>query len=386
MIIKKITLSGFNHLFNGMKFIKDNNYINGLKSNLMDFLDHCMITIDLDDISGIELFYLRKFASNVYEIDYTYSNFIKVNNQEDEKVSNAIESLLKTYNNIIEDQDMDYNKQNLDSFLPLGCKKSHVISYFRGGNILFITGMDTDIQDMFKNFSYPVDLPKLEEIIFNKFINAFYSTIINDIKDINDIYEFIKFQEFYKYSDTKCTLSDVQSQFGEISFLGSNQSKLKNEISSITENIKKFPYIIYHTSFMNFILNTSFEAFLNIYMNDKSAIVDYEKFITLLQNQKIDIDEKIIAKYSTRISDPVRRVKSYIKNNIKQINIQSLNFIFLGKLIKYSYKVSFEDIINDNFLNNKKNNIYSLKRNEYEINSIKNNIKNQSKSILNIIK
>ena len=64
MIIKNVSVCGFNRLYEGYKKAENENR-KAYGAELGDYLKHCMISIILNDLTTIEIFYLKKFCSEL---------------------------------------------------------------------------------------------------------------------------------------------------------------------------------------------------------------------------------------------------------------------------------------------------------------------------------
>ena len=74
MKIKQINISGFKRVFEAYQTAFKEK-MKGFGSGLFDYLSHSMISLELQEITTIELFYLKKLASDLIIIDKEYEEW-----------------------------------------------------------------------------------------------------------------------------------------------------------------------------------------------------------------------------------------------------------------------------------------------------------------------
>ena len=91
MIFKKIRLCGIERIHEGYsKGIPDGR---DFGAHLYNLLDHCMASLELENLSKMEVFFLKKFSTNVTIIDKSFGNF--VDKEKDPALYAHVQALLK---------------------------------------------------------------------------------------------------------------------------------------------------------------------------------------------------------------------------------------------------------------------------------------------------
>lgn len=348
MIIKRINLSGFKRLYDGYKRAESERR-NSYGRNLIAFLEHCMVGIELDSLTTIEVFYLKKFASSVAVISHNYQNF--TNKEKEFDMNQKINGLMSLHDEIINDEDINTSESMVDNILPIGCMSYHVFAIFKGSSITSITG--GFVQDIFKENGvlfeeYPEE-QYMRDKVAGAFYNNFYSFIARTSTDLDVVTEYMTNTKFYQYAEDDVNLAHVNTPMGQLVFFGNNPSNLNMQISHIKEAEKSSPYFVKDAVYLTFVLNTTFSTFMKLYMNS-NFIIDNEDLKIVFASDDIDLSEPIIDKYQARISNSIdylisnrKGLNSSDKNNSGP-NLNMLNYIFNGSKIKYSIQLTVSQI------------------------------------------
>ena len=346
MRIKKVRISGFDKLYDGYKMCIQENR-SGFGTGFYTFLNHIMISLELEDITSIELFYLKKISSKIKIIDHKYRNFIEKRDALD--LNQKISGLLKIHNSIIDDEDIDKSKCCPDNILPIGCHQYHVFVIFKGSNISAITG--SLIQKIFKDKDNKfenvyVGNEMIEDRIASLFYSSFYSFISSEMTNIDIITEFMTDKAYYKYADSICSISHVNSPFGELSLYGNNSTGLKNQINYIKKSMETSPYDLSDMINLTFCLRTTFHTFLNLYLNTP-YVIDHENLKLTFSVDDIFVDSDILSKYRERIMNSFEYLNDFKKGLARssEIDLQKFNYIFYGNPITYSIQIPLSDIL-----------------------------------------
>lgn len=349
MRIKRVRVNGFDKLYEGyLACIKNNRA--GFGDGLFSFLNHQMIFIELEDISTMELFYLKKFASSVKILDAEYINFIS---EEAPDLHQKIESLLETYNAVCHDSDMNHEHITPENMLPVGCHSYHVAAIFKGAKILSITG--SLIQNIFKDEKghfeemYVGNMP-MEGRLAGLFYNAFYSFISSEMTNLDIITEFIMDKSYYRFADSPCSLAHVNSPYGELVFYGNNQQGLAFQINYIKSRIQNLVFDLKEYVYLTFCLRTTFNTFVQMYLNCP-YVIDHENLKLTFNTEEVLVDQEILNKYSARISDSISELNLHRKNlaQSSEVNLNKFNFIFNGNPVTYSIQIPLADLVSADF-------------------------------------
>ena len=347
MIIKNIKASGFDRIYDGYKYcFKDNR--SGFGDGFINFLQHAMISIDLDDISSMELFYLKRFSSSVHVVNSKYSNFI--DDKKDKATFEIVRELLQLQNEIYEDNDINPETDNAENIIPIGCKRFHLIATFTGPGIINITGLrvETLFLDEDNKFSSSyIGNMKLEERIGGLFYQSFYRYMSENMSKLDIVTDFIVNKKLYQYSEDYCSLAYVNSPYGELNFFGSDQAKLNQQIQHIKSNQQKMPYILDDSIYFTFIIKSTFSTFFNIYLSeDNKNILDYTNLKIVFIDPNISLDKNIFTKYNVRISQTFEYMGKLKQEFSKRtdVDLNEFNYIFFGNTITYSLKYSLDEL------------------------------------------
>ncbi len=343
MIIKQVNTSGLKSLYEGYRKSADEKR-KAYGTDLVSFLEHCMIGFELDSLTTIEVYYLKKFASELYIIGSEYSNF--TNKDKTPDMYQKVNGLLEIHDEIINDEDINKTSSYPDNSLPIGCKSYHVYMVFKGASISSISGGFID--DIFKdNGALPADYPDSFELnmkIANMFFNNFYSYIIKKTSDLDLVTNFMTNTKFYQYADDDVNLAHVNTPLGELTFFGASSDKLNQQISFIKNNQIESPYFVKDVIYLTFVLNTTFSTFMKLYLNT-NFVVDNEDFKIILASEQVNVSDEIIDKYQARISnfmDYIVANRNSMESSANDIN--RFNFIFNGSKIKYSIQLTISQI------------------------------------------
>jgi hypothetical protein len=378
MIFKKITLSGFDRMYDGYRDAYNANMLKGYTSGLFNFLEHSMISIDLDSITTIELFHLKSLASNVSILGKDIENF--TNDSKYSDITGNIQALIDIHQDMLVDDDIDEKTDSIDMVLPIGCQKYHVLAVFKGAAITSITGPMIDklfyIDNKFSEV-YPGDVMVGKQIAM-LFYKRLYGNITDAMKNLDIVTSYVIDKKFYKYADGDCDLAHVNTPYGQLVFFGNSDDRLNYQISELKKRQEELPYVLNDQVYLTFVLTTTFSSFMKLYM-DTNYIVDYEDLKVIYTLPDINLSDNILNKYSARINDAYGYIAEFKSNLSKsdsdEIDLNRLNFIFNGNMIKYSIQLSLKDIDRISYIFN----------DNIELSKIKNSIVTTSKVISNIM-
>lgn len=377
MILKQINLSGLDYLYDGYKVAADE-HRSAYTTKLFSYLEHCMIGLDIDEVTTLELFYLKSFASKIFVVGDYYRNFVNKDNYPE--LYNLVQDSLNIRNEVLSDSDIDKSKSFIDNMLPIGCKSYHVVAIFKGATITSITSgfpnvlFDGDNGRILDSFPEPYDL---ENRVSQLFFKNFYSYIAKKSTDIDIVTETMTDMKFYQYADKLVNLAHINTPFGEVRFFKSDAKTFEKQINSIKNNQKTLPIFLSDSIYLTFVLNTTFSTFMKLYL-DNDFIVDNQD-LKIVSNSKAVLSDDILIKYKNRISTIITSIKEFSKPlNGKDLNF--LNYMFSGSLIKYSIQLSATDI--DKLMSPDDHSAFSTID---ELVSIKTDISNIYQSVISII-
>ena len=347
MIIKSVKTAGFERIYDGYRYcFKDNR--TGFGDEFVNFLQHALVTIELDDISTIELYYLKNFASSIRVLGDKYSNFVK---KDDVVVYDRVKQLLTLQDELYKDTDITSTKSNPENIIPTGCKRFHVIAAFTGGSIINILGLR--INNVFQDADtgrFPDSYPGnaiLEERVGGFFYQSFYNFIGTRMQRFDIVSNFVINKKLYEYVDGNCSLAYVSSPYGELTFFGNDSNKLQQQIQHIDFNKRKISYIIDDMIYFTFIIHSTFSTFFNLYMDlGNNHVIDHTNFKLVFVDPHISVDNNIHTKYGVRISESFDYLGRYKESLAKKedIDLNMYNYIFFGNMITYSVKMSLDDL------------------------------------------
>lgn len=365
MIIKKVRACGFEYLFNGYKEAAKIGK-SGFGSGLSNYIQHVMLTIELEDLTTMELFYLKRMCGDVKILGKTYQNFVSKEKQAD--VYQKVESILAIRDEMVKDSDIDTKVCDIDNILPVGCESYHVISFFKGDAIMAITGgviseifsepielktvdpntKKEEITHTYKTWdSYKGD-EAMEEVLAKAFYQKLYKYMAGRMKDIDVVTEFMINKQFYSFADAACNIAHVNTPFGQLNFLGTDPEKLTLQIDRIKASQESTPYDFEDETNITFMLTTSFHLFMQIYMSGENSmwkVIDHENLKLVYLKEDISLNDAIIEKYSGRINAAINYINSFKKEiNQGDFDLGKFNFIMNGTQIRYSIQMSLANI------------------------------------------
>ena len=346
MIIKSVKISGFERVYDGYKHSYDEKR-NAYGKQLPEYLAHSMISIDVDDIGTVELFYLKMFSSSVVVVDKTYKNFV-TQNEDNESMFNTVSGLIELNDTMLNDSDINKNTSEINNILPIGCIRYHVIAIFQKNAISNIVGFMMDRALFFENNKIYEDYPGdniIEKTISGLFFNNFYKYIATKMEELDLVTEFMLNDKFYNYADSVCSLAHINTINGNLEFFGKSEDELNFQIRALKKSQEKIPYYLTDKIYITFVMKTTFNSFFKIYMNT-NYITDHENLKIAFTHDSVNIDEEILEKYVTRIFDFVNQINE-IKTELyedKKMDLSIFNYILNGSEITYSVQIPMSEI------------------------------------------
>lgn len=377
MILKQINTSGLDYLYDGYKAAADE-HRSAYTTKLFSYLEHCMIGLEIDEVTTLELFYLKSFASKIFVVGDYYRNFVNKDNYPE--LHTLVQDSLNIRNEVLSDSDIDKSKSFIDNMLPIGCKSYRVIAVFKGATITSITSgfpnvlFDGDNGRILESFPEPYDL---ENRVSQLFFKNFYSYIAKKSTDIDIVTETMTNLKFYQYADKLVNLAHINTPFGEIRFFKSDATVFQKQINNIKNNQKTLPFFLSDSVYLTFVLNTTFSTFMKLYL-DNDFVVDTQD-LKIVADSKALLSDDILIKYKNRIATIISNIKESSKPlNGKDLNF--LNYMFSGNIIKYSIQLSATDI--NKLMSPDDRSVFSTID---ELVSIKTDISNIYKSVISVI-
>lgn len=354
MRIKKVTSSGISMMHYAVKQSVLMHQITP-GNEFFNFMKHVSVTMEMDDISTMELFYLKKFASDVKILSNTIENFVDKKAKPD--IHAKVEALLELRQAMMKDSDVLYKMGDLDDLnhiLPLGCSKYSIMITFSGSNITALTG--ANVKKLFENEEgifeeiYYGDA-MMENRLAGFFYQEFYQYMSRQIRDLDLITSFCKDKLLYKYCDSPCNLGYIHSPFGEISWLGNTQENLSRQLGILKKRREACAYDVSDLTYVTFVCRTTLRTFMNFYLKTP-YVVDHSSFkleFTELTEDVLSMyaPDQVRQKYSQRISDAVSEINGYRKQlaESETIDLNKFNFFFYGNYITYSIQIPMTDLM-----------------------------------------
>lgn len=350
MIIQDITTCGFQRIHQGFWEAHVNGYPE-YSAKLMEYLSHAMVTINISDITSIEVAYLRKFSSEIHVTNKSYSNFIKPDNDPN-SVYHTIEGITQLHNSIIKDSDINNSECEADNILPIGCVHYDVMVIFKGFAITAITGVM--MSDVFRDDSHHImkDYPGntyIENKLVELFPGAFYKFMRSKMTTVDVTTEYMTNKKYYQYADSIVGLANINTYNGELVFFGATNQSLTAQQQSLNERRNSHPYVFEDAVIMDFVFSTSFNTFMYFLLNT-SMVVDFEPLMVVSNKEEIAISDDINVKYGNRIIEIINRLNDYKNSSIKSNNesnkfdFNTMNFIMSGVNIKYCVQIPYSKL------------------------------------------
>lgn len=382
MIINNITLCGFDKLFEGYKEAFDNGRT-GFTTKLYTFLNHVMATFDLKGVTGIELYYLKTFASSITIIDEDLYSI-----GDDGPIGLLSEQLVQLTSEISHDPDVkELDKATVRSIDMIGSLASHVIAVFNGASILSITGAYTD--SLFKTNNVYDGIYAGNDVIKKRiapmFSKSFYEYAYNRLSEFDLTAEFILNRKYYQYDDDMCSLADVISPHGEIVFFGNDEKRLLQQIDDFAQSKKSICTDIYaheslpNMTYLTFSVTTTFQSFLYFYTRT-NYVNDHENLKVVFKIPDVLLNLDVKMKYNVRLNDLVDQVNVIKEKKESVESLKDLNLIFLGTPIKYNIQIPLKEILNGSFMITDKNRLLPL-----EVASVYGKIASLTRGVINTI-
>lgn len=352
MVIHSLKVSGFRYLYDVIKSSKNETRVTPMF--IADFLNHCMITVDVSDLTSLEVFVMKMWVSNMRIVHSYYRNFLNEKTFQDkkefERINTTVEDLLSLHDTILNDEDLNPQErlEDVDKILPIGCRKYRVIVTFERNNILNLLG-NVYIENLFKDqetkkfYTHFPDYVTLENSLANIFYMSFYKFLNSTVSNQNDLaLNQLLEKKLYPYAEDECTLSSYNSINGELTFFNTSVDEMNHQLYCRKSSLEKTPFVLQDLDFCIFIMNTSFQEFFSVFTELNTGVVlDYQPFKLKFLDNEIFLHDSTRKKYQYRISDSFDKICEF-KANIAQkqfTDLNLLNFIFFGNNMKFSYKL-----------------------------------------------
>lgn len=353
MIIKKVRACGFQRLFEGYKDAAKLNKA-GFGSDFGKYIQHAMLSIELEDLTTMEKFYLKTFCSELRELDMKFENFVNKEKQMD--VHQKLDAILSIHGEMIHDSDIDANKCNLNNILPVGCMKHHVLAIFKGDAVMAVTG--AVINEVFtttdnekhtsKTWAEYAGDEAVESNCAGRFVQNFYSYMLSHMKAVDAVSMFEAKKNFFDYSDAICNIAYVNTPFGQLNFLGTDPQNLALQVDRIKASQTSSPYVFPEDITIGFVFNTTFNLFSQIFFGarDSWKVVEYENLNLVYKKENVNVSDDIITKYNARISSAINYINSFKVelDSSQTVDLNKFNFIFNGTPITYTVQMSMAKV------------------------------------------
>ena len=353
--------------------------------NLSLILSHIKITYVVSEISIFEAYMLKRFCNgNLIDVN-TFIDDSRINAEKYPVTHRSIRSLFLLNKNITDDTDVTVKPGAL--LFPSKCIEKGCVVTFQGQEILSILGSITKGADSFfmrviSTLQISPDQDKSEiinNLLIERFIKEFYSFMNYKINYIDLLSDSTLNYEYLKYADEDSTkllsLAHINSIYGDISFINTNEETYTKSIDKIYSNKSSITYInnsaMMDTTEIFFVCNTSFYTFMEsfLYLPIGSILESTDiKIVYASDNYILPIE---MAKYQTRISSILDKLGSerstvYSRNssNVDNksgtiVNIDDYNLIPLNARIQYTFKFKLSEISDilitwENKINNEK--------------------------------
>lgn len=357
--VKAVNLNLLEDAYNsGILNAKD--YTKDFGRNLPLLLSHIKISFIISDISILEAYMLKRFCNGELIDIETFMNDNKIDKSKYPDSHRGMQSLFLLNKNINEDNDVSVKPGVL--LFPAKCVEKKCLVTFSGQNILSIIGTITRTQDCFfiklaDEIKASPDKSK-DEIINNLLIHGllkeFYSFMLQKIQYTDLLTDSTLDASYLKHakndSNNLVSLSHINSIYGDIPFINIDSDTYAKSLSEITENMNTIKLenkqISMDSTEIFFICNTSIYTFMELflYLPIGSMIESTDIKITYSSDEFIIPQE--MAKYQSRITTIIERMRnerlSVSKN--KNIDINDYNLIPLNTKIQYSIKIKLSDI------------------------------------------
>lgn len=345
MVINDITVCGFDKIHQGLLTASENGYPE-FCNKLDQFISHSMISIFVEDVTSLEMLYLRKFSSSVKVLNTSYGNFLK-QDKEHIKVFDDINHILKLHDIIVKDPDINHKESNPDGMLPIGCIKYAAMVVFKGVAITSILGVR--MSRLFSNDhgkmtpTYPGN-SFVENFVVDNFPGEFYKFMLNDLRTVDVTSDYMINLKYYQYADTTVQLGNVNTYSGELNFFGATPDSIAKQTKELRSRYAKHPNVDKENIILDFVFNTSFATFMKMYLNS-NFIISHESLEIVAGSENLSMSEDITAKYGQRIIENINDIIDY-KNNLvlfnkqrNQFDFNVMNFIINGVKIKYCVQI-----------------------------------------------
>lgn len=336
------------------------NYKKQNSENITNVLNHASISMDINEISIIEAFMLKQFASDsifTFETNIDNSLIDKEKYPEYKEISENIFDLTNTMNN---DEDIEYKPTAV--LFPSVCLTKHVLVIFTGDRLhnIFSSVPDLFFDEMFSKLhiendrkSYPTELPSkeiLDNTVIEWFYKHFYKFINNKLSNINLFTDVTIKEEYYDVNDNNGVfMSHVNTPYGIINFVNSNALQIQNELSKASRIFTLDESIIeeaFKNTIIYFEVKSTFYTFLEMFMKLPTKFFsDYEDIKILLKDNEIIIPDGY-DQYTVRLNTIIEKLILFRDNFTKENNngVEKFNYILLNTPIKYTLQLSLDDI------------------------------------------
>ena len=317
-------------------------------SHINNVLSHCSILMELENVTELDLFMLKKLTKKLYDVKETdHINFFDQQNEPD--AYDNLQKLLILHSEIKKDTDIP-NDIDINQILPIGSVIYSCKVRFTGNDILFILGSPVNKFFQINKFDSTSDKRDISNSIIRNFINSYYSYAVSSLDIVDSLSDYAMYVHYYNTlsSENKIIAEQVDYPIGNIKFLSTSEDDLTLSLMKYKENKKNFPNVITDD---NTIISIGVMSTISTFMKIATItdfVSDHEDFKVLLGKSYIESSGILVDKYGRRVTEPTQKLFE-IRDKFKELEHKRMltySLITNGQPICYSLKIPVSECKN----------------------------------------
>jgi hypothetical protein len=313
--------------------------------NYSQLLNHINIILELDEVTRMDLIFLKMFCSSVFMTSDFKINAEFISRSYPEIYQSSISPLLNFLEKVAEytlntDNGVDY----IDLLSPMGIQTTECIVSFTGNQLANILSLSPEVffieatkgeclehdessTDRQTKFNREYDIYSSENLdnhIIQTFINNFYKFMVEKTEYIDILSDSTIHGNFFKkVKNNSVSIESIRNPFGHVDLVNDSPETIKNTFRFIKENMNKEDLL--NNTIITFDIKVPFVVFSEFF-----RILPYDRFSSLesmrvpisnsLDAETImecpsELSEKFNARYNGRLSEMIHAVNAKYNSN-----------------------------------------------------------------------
>lgn len=351
MVIDKIIVSydTFKMLYDAYNEYAKKKQTIVFENSIYEIMQTLSVTIRLSKLSSFDMIALYEMGVDVHPTSIAFN---KLPNP------NELEGTLKEARRVLPHALAVKSHIHADGIVPLVCALHSAVVTFTGQSIYQLTSITGNLlmDDIFRNADgFLTECPSeeyLENYFGGKFTSAFFTTILNLLKDIDVRKEYFMENNYYRFGNrnqlNSVTLCTAMTELhGGINFVNIDPSVFATNLQKIKDSIAKdSKYDKYQNTF-TFICYSTIQNLLLLRLSGYGSILHHEDFKIVYGKNQLPLPSDLSSDNINEAKDFVKEIQAF-RDQIDQKTMPDLSkfqFMYHGNPISYLFRVNVKDLL-----------------------------------------